>query len=91
MVELLTVRIMAIWFVTESTLVWTFIVTGLEKGADDGIGAVLKSSARRATLSKNILLSTTKGFCEFSHKHQLEPVNSSNKQGPRICVFFLDN
>ena len=68
-----------------------FIVTGHEKGADDGIGAVLKSSTRRAMLSNNILLSTVKDFCEFSHKHQLEPVNTSNKQDPRIRVFFLDS
>ena len=37
------------------------------KGADDGVGAVLKSAARRATLSKTILLSTAKDFYEFSY------------------------
>ena len=37
---------------------WTYTATGHGKGAGDGIGAVLKSTAKRVTLSKNILLST---------------------------------
>jgi len=32
---------------------WTFTATGHGKGAGDGIGAVLKSIARRTTLFKN--------------------------------------
>ncbi|CAF1650662.1 unnamed protein product [Adineta ricciae] len=47
---------------------WTFTATGHGKGAGDGIGAVLKSVARRATLSKNILMSNAKDFYEFSQK-----------------------
>jgi hypothetical protein len=70
---------------------WTFTVTSHGKGAGDGIGAVLKSTARRVTLSKNILLSTAKDFYEFSRKHQLETANSSNKQNPGVHVFFLDS
>jgi len=70
---------------------WTFTAAGHGKGAGDGIGAVLKSTARRVTLSKNLLLSTAKDFYEFSRKHQLETANSSNKQHPGIHVFFLDS
>lgn len=69
---------------------WTFTATSHGKGAGDGIGAVLKSTARRVTLSKNILLSSAKDFYEFSHKHQLETANSSNTQNPGIHVFFLE-
>ena len=70
---------------------WTFTVTAHGKGAGDGIGATLKSTARRASLSKNILLSTAKDFYEFSRKHQLETANRSNKQDPGVHVFFLDS
>ncbi|CAM2729429.1 unnamed protein product [Rotaria socialis] len=70
---------------------WTFTVTGHGKAARDSIGAVLKSTARRATLSKNILLSTAKDFYEFSLRHQSEIANNSNKQNPGIHVFFLDS
>ena len=70
---------------------WTFTATGHGRGASDGIGAVLKSIARRATLSKNILLSTARDFYEFSLKNQLETANRSNKQEPGIQVFFLDS
>ncbi|CAF4517009.1 unnamed protein product [Rotaria socialis] len=69
---------------------WTFTVTGHGKAAGDSIGAVLKSTARRATLSKNILLSTAKDFYEFSLRHQSETANNSNKQNLGIHVFFLD-
>ena len=70
---------------------WTFTVAGHGKGAGDGIGAALKSTARRASLSKNILLSTAKDFYEFSRMHQLETANRSNKQDPGVHVFFLDS
>jgi len=70
---------------------WTSTATGHEKEAGDEIGAVLKSSAKRATLSKNILLSTAKDFYEFSYEHHLETANSSNKQNPGIHVIFLDS
>ena len=70
---------------------WTFTVTGHGKGAGDGIGATLKSTARRASLSKYILLATAKDFYEFSRKHQLENANRSNKQNPGVHIFFLDS
>lgn len=70
---------------------WTFTVTGHGKSAGDGIGAVLKSTARRASLSKNILLSSAKDFYEFSRQHQLQNANRSNQQNRSIQVFFLDS
>ena len=66
-------------------------MTGHGKGAGDGIGAVLKSTARRASLFKSILLSNAKDFYEFSYKHQLEIANRLNKQNPGVHVFFLDS
>ena len=68
---------------------WTFTVTGHGKSAGDGIGAVLKSTARRVSLSKNILLSSAKDFYEFSRNHQLQTANRSNQQNPSVHVFFL--
>ena len=68
---------------------WTFTATGHGKGAGDGIGAVLKFTTRRVTLSKNILLSTAKDFYEFSSTHQLEATSSSNQKDPGIHVFFV--
>ncbi|CAF0893689.1 unnamed protein product [Adineta ricciae] len=44
---------------------WMFTATGHDKSAGDGIGAVLKSTVRRDTLSKNILMSNAKDFYEF--------------------------
>jgi len=70
---------------------WTFTATGHGKGAGDGIGAVLKSTARRATLSKNILMSNAKDFYEFSQKQQLETAKRSNKDNPRVNIFYLDS
>lgn len=69
---------------------WTFTATGHGKSAGDGVGAVLKSTARRATLSKNILLSSAKDFFEFSRKQQLETAEKSNHDRPAVDVFFLD-
>jgi hypothetical protein len=69
---------------------WTFTATGHGKGAGDDVGAVLKSTARRVTLSKNILLSTPKDFYELSRQHQLETAYASNKVNPSIRVFFVD-
>lgn len=70
---------------------WTFTATGYGKGAGDGIGAVLKSTARRATLSKNILMSNAKDFYEFTQKQQLEMARRSNKDIPSVHVFFLES
>lgn len=69
---------------------WTFTATGHGKSAGDGIGATLKSTARRATLSKNILLSTAKDFFEFSKKQQLEIAKKTNKDNPAVDVFYLE-
>lgn len=69
---------------------WTFTSTGHGKSAGDGIGATLKSTARRATLSKNILLSTAKDFFEFSQKQQLEIAKKSNRDNPAVDVFYLE-
>ncbi|CAF4506889.1 unnamed protein product [Rotaria socialis] len=70
---------------------WTFTATGHGKGAGDGIGAVLKFSARRATLSKNILMSNPKDFYEFTQKQQLETARRSNKDIPGVHAFFLES
>ncbi|CAF1685595.1 unnamed protein product [Adineta ricciae] len=69
---------------------WTFTSTGHGKSAGDGIRATLKSTARRATLSKNILLSTAKDFFEFSQKQQLEIAKKSNRDNPAVDVFYLE-
>ncbi|CAF3181745.1 unnamed protein product, partial [Rotaria sp. Silwood2] len=69
---------------------WTFTATSHGKAAGDGIGAVLKSTARRVTLSKNILLSTPKDFYEFSRQQQLDTADASNKAYSGLHVFFLD-
>ena len=70
---------------------WTFTATGHGKSAGDGIGAVLKSTTRRDTLSKNILLSNAKDFYEFTRKQQLETARRSNKDIPGVQVFFLES
>ena len=69
---------------------WRFTATGHGKSAGDGIGAVLKSTTRRATLSKNILLSTAKDFYEFCRNQQLETAKKVNRDSPAVHVFFLD-
>lgn len=69
---------------------WTFTATGHGKSAGDGIGATLKSTARRATLSKNILLCTAKDFFEFSRKQQFETAEKSRRSNPAIHVFYVD-
>ena len=69
---------------------WSYTATGHGKGAGDGVGAVIKSTARRATLSKNILLSSPKDFYAFSKEHQLQTAKASNKTNPAIEVFFLE-
>lgn len=70
---------------------WTFTATGHGKGAGDGIGAVLKSTARRVTRSQNILMSNAKDFYEFTQKQQLETARRSNKDIPGVHVFFLES
>ena len=69
---------------------WTFTATGHGKGAGDGIGAFLKSTARRATLSKSVHLSSPKDFYNFLKKHQLETAEASGKAYPTVHVFYLE-
>ena len=68
---------------------WTITAAGHGKGAGDGIGAIIKNTARRATLSKNILLSTARDFYEFSKAQQLK-TERSNKGSPGVNVFYLE-
>ena len=69
---------------------WTFTATGHGKSAGDAIGATLKSTARRTTLSKNILLSTAKDFFEFSQKQQLEMAKKTNRDNRAVDVSYLE-
>ena len=68
---------------------WSFSATGHGKGADDGIGALLKSTARRATLSKSFILSSPKDFYEFSTKHQTGTAMTTGKTDPSVHVYYL--
>ncbi|CAF2800654.1 unnamed protein product [Rotaria sp. Silwood2] len=69
---------------------WTYTATGHGKGAGDGVGGLLKSTARRHTFSKNILLSSARDFYEFSRKQQMETAAASGKNEPSVHVFFLE-
>ena len=69
---------------------WTFTATGHGKGAGDGIGAVLKSTARRVTRASNILLSTPRDFYEFSQQQQLKTAEAKEQQEPAVHLLFLE-
>ena len=69
---------------------WSFSATGHGKGADDGVGALLKSTARRATISKSFLLSSPKDFYEFAKKHQMETAMVTGKTDPSVHVYYLE-
>ena len=69
---------------------WSFSATGHGKGAGDGVGALLKSSARRATLSKSILLSSPKDFDDFSRNQQQETAQATGNTQPSIHVCYLE-
>ncbi len=69
---------------------WTFTATGHGKGAGDGVRAFLKSTARRATLSKGVRLSSPKEFDDFLTKHQLETAEAARKANPTVCVLYLE-
>ena len=56
----------------------------------DGVGAFLKSTAKRATLSKGVRLSSPKDFYEFLKKHQLETAEASGKSTPTVHIFYLE-
>ncbi len=69
---------------------WTLTATGHGKRAGDGIGAFLKSTARRATLSKGVRLSSPKDFYDFLTKHQLETAEAAGKANPTVFVLYLE-
>ena len=69
---------------------WTFTATGHGKGAGDGIGAVLKSTARRVTRASNMLLSTPRDFYEFSQQQQLKTAEAKEQPEPGVHVLFLE-
>ena len=66
---------------------WSFSVTGHGKEAGDCVRALLKSTARRATLSKSFLVSSPKDFYEFSTKHQMEMTMATGKTDPSVHVY----
>ncbi|CAF1666265.1 unnamed protein product [Adineta ricciae] len=70
---------------------WTFTATVHGKSAGDGVDALLKTTARHTTLIKNILMSNSKDFFEFSQKQQLETARRSNKDTPGVHVFYLES
>ncbi len=69
---------------------WTFSATGHGKGAGDGVGAILKSTARRATLSKGVRLSSPKELYDFLTKNQLETAEAAGKANPTAFVLYLE-
>ena len=69
---------------------WSFSATGHGKGANDGLGALLKSTARCATLSKSFLLSSPKDFYEFSKKNQMEKAMATGKTDPSVYIYYLE-
>ena len=69
---------------------WTFTATGHGKGAGDGIGAVLKSTARRVTRASNIFLSTPRDFYEFSEQQQLKTAEAKDQPEPGVHLLFLE-
>jgi len=69
---------------------WTYTATGHGNGPGDGVGGLIKSTARRHTLLKNILLSSAREFYEFSKKQQMETAKASGKNEPSVHVFFLE-
>ena len=69
---------------------WTFTATGHGKGAGDGIGAVLESTARRVTRASNMLLSTPRDFYEFSQQQELKTAEAKDQPESGVHVFFLE-
>jgi hypothetical protein len=69
---------------------WTFTATGHGKGAGDGVGAFLKSTARRATLSKGVRISSSKDLFDFLKKNQLETAEANGQANPAVSVSFLE-
>lgn len=67
---------------------YTFTATGHGQGAGDGIGAFLKSTAKRATLSKNVRLSSATDLFDFLKKNQLETAEKNDKAYPTVTFFI---
>ena len=68
---------------------WTFSATGHGKGAGDGIGASLKSSAKCAALSKGVHLSSPRDFHDFVIKNQNETAEATGKNNPTVYILYL--
>jgi hypothetical protein len=68
---------------------WTFSATGHRKDAGDGVGTFLKSTAKRATLSKGVRLSSPKDFYDFLKKYQLETTEANGRSNSTVHVFYL--
>ena len=66
---------------------WTFSATSSDKMTHDGVDALLKSTARCATLLKSLLFSSPTGFYEFSEKRQIETATVPGKTGPSIHLY----
>ena len=67
-----------------------FSATDHGKGAGDGVGAFLKSTARRATLSEGVHLSSPKDFYGFLVKDQFEKAKAVGRLDPTVCILFLE-
>ena len=69
---------------------WTFSVTGHRKGGGGGIGAFLKATGRRATLSKGAHPSSPKDFYDFLVKGQFERAKVSGRADSPVYILFLE-
>ena len=61
---------------------WTLSAINHEKGAGDGVGTFLKSTARRETLSKAVYFSSARVFYDFLVKDQFETANAAGRTDP---------
>ena len=69
---------------------WTFSVTGHGNGAGNGVGALLKATARRAILPKSVHLSSAEDFYDFSAKDQFEKAKASRRENSPIYILLLE-
>ena len=67
-----------------------FSATGHGKCAGDGVGASLKSTARRTTLPRCVHLSTPKEFYDLLVKDQFEKAKIVGRADPTVCILFLE-
>ena len=66
---------------------WTFTASGHGKGAGDGTGAVLKSIARHATLSKTSYYQLQKISMNFLWIINLKPLKDQTNKSPVYMSF----